>query len=822
MDSLKYRYLISGVVAGLISVSALAAQAQQSAAVERLIRGSAESTPLRGIDLTTRASKRYAIVIGNSNYAAIPNLPNALADARITAQFLKSQGYEVHAYQDMTKRSFEDMLRQVLFDVTTDTEVVVFFAGHGFQIGSENYLVPVDADLDSIYDVPFEAVSLGSLVGIIGARARLQIVILDSCRDNPFAGKEVLTRIGNELRAARTGFSSQAAPLNSMLIYSTSPGSIAFDGEGENSPFTAALVAEASAQPQALVKDVFERVRRSVYERTQGRQVPWDSSTLVEPASFGMSTETEKPISVTVVDGGESRGLARVSATPVATETTNTQQAAAHSAWLEVDFLPQVDIGPALSDALDLTSADTVIIQRGPDTGRLVLTNSDGSTRDVVGDILSVADVDQLVLLNESVQIPALSLENGTIQDEITVQVGGETKHIALDLHPDKCDFHAGDHLDPDGMGLTRYPNELKPELALAACEASIARDPDVGRYHYQLGRALVALKRNAEAKVAFTRARDLGHSRAWLALGSALLNESRQTGGQSDPKANEEVLQLYARGVKEGDPYAYYALGRQFMRFGGTPQLEIEGYDLMMRSLEVGHTFAMNELGYFYLDENGDYFDPERGLRYLRESAGRDDIYGFNNMGLVYARGLGGTPVDNAAAFDMYSKAAEGGHPAAATNLGWMYLDGLVVGGKDKDKAVEWFLVGLERGQASAGRYAARLIYENSVTGYDRFDAAVLGAKAAALSNQKSAIKARELIAGFSGRSIAGGTQALIAELGGNVEIDGAFGPASQSAMDAVLAAHGGDPAKTDPVERIIQLAEIVWKNSSFRVDLY
>ncbi|MBT8474292.1 MAG: caspase family protein, partial [Alphaproteobacteria bacterium] len=109
-----------------------------------------------------------------SDYAAIPDLPNALSDADVMARFLRSQGYDVRHHEDITKRGFEDVLRRALFDVDKDTEVVVFFAGHGFQIGSENYLVPVDADLDTVYDVPFEAVSLGSLVGIIGARARLQ------------------------------------------------------------------------------------------------------------------------------------------------------------------------------------------------------------------------------------------------------------------------------------------------------------------------------------------------------------------------------------------------------------------------------------------------------------------------------------------------------------------------------------------------------------------------------------------------------------------------------------------------------------------------
>ena len=256
-------FLSSAAVA--LVLAAGSSHAQTGWKVESLIRGSGEPGPSRLIDTETRAAVRYAIVIGNAGYTSIPPLANAIADARAMTDLLRAQGFEVKHFEDISKSGFEAVLRRALFDLDRDTEVVVFYAGHGFQIGSENYLVPVDADLDSVYDVPFEAVSLGSLTSIIGARARLQVVILDSCRDNPFAGKEALTQVGSELRETRTGFSSQAAPLNSFLVFSTSPGSVAYDGAGPNSPFTEALVSTAAASPDAPIKDVFETVRSISY-----------------------------------------------------------------------------------------------------------------------------------------------------------------------------------------------------------------------------------------------------------------------------------------------------------------------------------------------------------------------------------------------------------------------------------------------------------------------------------------------------------------------------------------------------------------------------
>ncbi len=812
------RRIFTSLLGALLSSAALPAFGQAGRELDRLL-SSAPGQTTRAVMRGTRATKRYAVVIGCSGYTSIPTLPNAHADAAVMARFFKEQGYQVNTHLDITKRGFEDTLRRVLFDVDKDTEVVVFFAGHGFQIGSENYLVPVDADLNSVYDVPFEAVSLGSLLAIVGARARLQVVILDSCRDNPFAGKTAVTRISNELREARTGFSSQAAPLNSMMIFSTAPGSVAFDGNGDNSPFTAALIGEVSQQPDAMVKDIFVGVRRAVYEKTDGRQVPWDSSTLVEDVSFGLNSQLSEPILVASAGIGVTRGLARIVDAPTVVPV---KAEAPVSAALEVDFLPEVEIGFALRDALDLTPADTVRITQAPRTGRLVKPDASGFQRDVEGDDLGVAQVDQLLLINNSVQIPAVSLENGVIEDQIELEVGGIAQTVVLRLLPDPCDFEAGDHLDPDGMGLTRFANEIRPEIALAACDAAVARDPENGRFHYQRGRALTALRRFDEATDAMRRARDLGHARALHGLATALHNETRRTGGESEIKASDEVLGLFAQGVEQGDPYAFYALGRQFMRHGGTNAIEIEGYDLMMRSLEVGHTFAMNELGFFYLDASNAYNDPERGLRYLRESAARGDIYGFNNMGLVYLQGLGGAEIDLPAAFDMFEKATAGGHPSGPFNLGRMYRDGQVTGAPDLVLAVKWFAEGLERGDPWAGGNAAFLVATNPIAGYDSFDAAILGAKSAVLGNERAAAQARGLIAGFDAVTLNGGTQRMINQLGGDVPVDGDFGLQSDAALTQVLMAHDADSAPADPLERALHVARVVWTTSPFRVDLY
>jgi TPR repeat protein len=249
-------------------------------------------------------------------------------------------------------------------------------------------------------------------------------------------------------------------------------------------------------------------------------------------------------------------------------------------------------------------------------------------------------------------------------------------------------------------MAITRYPNELEPETALAACEAAVADQPETAHFHDRQGRASMALKDLDGAHKAFERARDPGHSRAWYAFGLVAQEVAKREGRAIDGKMPEDVLALYARGVDEGEPYAFYALGRQLMRHGGSDALEVEGYDLVMRSLEVGHTFAMNDLTSFYLDPDNSYFDGERGLRYLRESASRGDIYGYNSLGIAHDRGRAGLAQDNAQACELFRRASDNGHPTAPFNIARMYRDGDAPEGTDLNRAVEWFAEGLNRGR--------------------------------------------------------------------------------------------------------------------------
>lgn len=752
------------------------------------------------INLDERATQRYAVVIGNGDYAYVPSLPNAIADARVVGRLLQQSGFVVQEYQNLDRRGFEAALRRMIVDTGKGSEIVIYYAGHGVQIGNSNRLIPVDAKIDTIYDLPFETVSLSSLLSIAGARSRSLVVILDSCRDNPFPDQGAIVGLDSIPQDLRNGFAAQDSPVNSLIVFSTSPGAVALDGAGANSPFTEALQRSVTAAPDAPINAVMKEVRKRVYDTTGGRQLPWESSSMIEEIAF--DSDPAKPGFQVVLEDD-------IAAPPASADTIS----------LSLKLDRKVPVGAALKDSGAMSLA-SLTVTRPPIFGRLELAE-ENRTRGIVPLSQRSDAADGLIYAASQPEISALRMDAPAITDEFTVASNGQAQTVQLTLNIDPCDFHAGDHLDPEGVGVARFPNEIEVEAALAACEDAVAREPDNGRFHYQLGRVHVALRDLDSAEAAFTTARDLGHTRAWHALGMLMIAREQETGGAARARAPEEALALLAMGVDQGDPYAYHSLGQQLLELADDPALKRQGFDLLSRALEVGHTFSMNALGYYFLQEDTDHYEPQRGLRYLRESAERGDIYGYDNMGWVALNGADGTNRDPKAALDWFRKASDGGHPRAPTSIGRMYFNGDIGRRPDYAEAVKWYDEGLRRGDGWGGANGAWVIVQNRPAGLTVGDAAARAAKAVALRNAEAAASAQELLDTLPARAIDMGAQVLMTELGAEVAVDGAFGPASEEALTR-LAARFGTNFPSDRMERLTALAKVYWTTNKFRVDLY
>jgi uncharacterized caspase-like protein len=221
--------------------------------------------------------KRVALVVGNGGYQHLPRLDNPTKDARLMADSLKSAGFELiggGAQTDLDRAGFERAIRQFGAALGDGAIGLFYYAGHGLQLQGVNYLVPVGANPTSAADADFELIDAQVVLKQMeGAGSRLNIVVLDACRNNPFGGRG--------LRAAGGGLAQMQAPRGTLISYATQPGNVALDGNDGHSPYTAAL-AKAIAKPGAPVLEVFNDVGLAVDKKTLGRQQPWVSSSPIE------------------------------------------------------------------------------------------------------------------------------------------------------------------------------------------------------------------------------------------------------------------------------------------------------------------------------------------------------------------------------------------------------------------------------------------------------------------------------------------------------------------------------------------------------------
>jgi len=218
-----------------------------------------------------KAEKRVAVVIGNSNYASAP-LKNPENDAKALAGVLRDLGFKVYDYYNLTQNDIKRVTDTFADKKNSGGTALFFFAGHGMQSGGNNYLIPVNADIKGESDIEFEAVNLNRVLSKMEtAGNRVNIVILDACRNNPFA---------RSYRSASSGLATVDAPLGSFIAYATAPGKVASDGEGKNGVFTNALINVLTKTKGITIEQLFKYVRSNVRVATSGEQIPWTSSSM--------------------------------------------------------------------------------------------------------------------------------------------------------------------------------------------------------------------------------------------------------------------------------------------------------------------------------------------------------------------------------------------------------------------------------------------------------------------------------------------------------------------------------------------------------------
>ena len=250
-----------------------------------------------GIALAASAADRHALVIGNGAYRNIDPLPNPPNDVDLISEALRNVGFEVTTLKNVSKREMDRAAKSFagrLDDAGKDAVGVFYFAGHGVAYNGENWLLPVGAEITQAVDIEYESISANKVLKLMeGARNATDILVLDACRNSPFRSFSL-----SGTRAVTVGMRRMEAPVGSFIAYSTAPGMVAYDGDGDVSPFAEAFAAEIP-RPGNSIGDMMIEVRKRVKARTARLggtpQTPWDSSSLTGRFSFSPGGVSQAP-----------------------------------------------------------------------------------------------------------------------------------------------------------------------------------------------------------------------------------------------------------------------------------------------------------------------------------------------------------------------------------------------------------------------------------------------------------------------------------------------------------------------------------------------
>src|SRR5436190_6336479 len=228
-----------------------------------------------------KADRRIAFVVGNGAYKNVAQLPNPAIDAQAMAAVLRNVGFEVVEGTNLTRDKMTERLLEFGKKAQGADVAVFFYAGHGIAIGGTNYLLPIDADIKSEMDVKLgAAINIDLTLDQTMSDAKVKLVFLDACRDNPFTAK-IKSNSATRSVSVQSGLAEMKSGEGTLIAFATGPGQTALDGqEGTNSPFTRALLANLT-EPGVEIQQAMTKVRAQVNEETHKAQLPWGHTNLI-------------------------------------------------------------------------------------------------------------------------------------------------------------------------------------------------------------------------------------------------------------------------------------------------------------------------------------------------------------------------------------------------------------------------------------------------------------------------------------------------------------------------------------------------------------
>jgi hypothetical protein len=451
------------------------------------------------------AENRVALVIGNGAYQAVPVLTNPPNDAKDVAEALKSLGFEVTLGVDLDQAGMQRVIAEFSKKAAAADVSLFYYGGHGLQVSSHNYLIPVDAQLHTIEDIEKRTIHFDDVLDAQAKGNGVHLVFLDACRNDPIKNSSVLLKSAGLARVGNAaGF---------LIAFATQPDNVAFDGAGRNSPFAQSLLGHV-ATPGVDISSLMIAVRRDVIATTGGAQVPWENSSLTRQFYFA----------------GESAGAA-------SPETMLWQLAGGQrDANLLTIYLERYPKGPHAEEVRSLMSQVGGAAPTQRDAGaveddlwRLALSSRERSLLDLYlaryPQGAHVQDADALVASLE--QAESLAKDPAIVCERLAT-------------HPDDATANA--------PGVDIATLTANAQQAIEACKLAASAHPEIPHYVALLARATFAARRFDEAIALYRKAADAGDARALYSLG--YLTEL----GDHVPKDLKGAYALYEKAAERGN----------------------------------------------------------------------------------------------------------------------------------------------------------------------------------------------------------------------------------------------------------------------------
>jgi uncharacterized protein len=636
------------------------------------------------------AASRVALLIGNQGYHTVGALNNPFNDVALMKKSLETAGFDsVTTVLDANVNTLRKALRS-FEDIASGAEVaVIYYSGHGMEMNGTNYLIPVDAVLESDKDVEDETISLDRATRALEGASKLKLVILDACRNNPFL--ETMERSISK-RALHRGLAKVEPESSNMLVaFAAKAGSEALDGEGSNSPFATAL-SKYLIEPGLDIRIALGKVRDEVLKLTNAQQEPFVYGSLggaqivlnINQLNLAINTGNDKP---------------EVPAATLSTAATD---------WQNIRDLADQELLTAFLD------------KHGDDPVYRMLAEKKIKQLEQASKSLSAAP-DQIAwdTLKGSTDVAALRrfmerYPDSTHRKDVETQLAslqpaaGQTDPLyGMSAAARDCYTDAGEPQSlPGFMGVDF--DDIDTKRAITACAQAVNEKPDDAMLINLLGRAYDSDEDYEPALRHYQKATDLGNMYALTNLGWLSVS------GDAVPQDLKKAVAQMEKAALAGNAYAKNSLGDLYRDgYEGLPQDNAKALKWYQQAADLGYAEAMGNLGLIYREGKGVDKDYDKSLAWYRKAADLGNVDAISSVGYAYENGFG-VPENYAEAKVWYERAASAGDAFAMGELGFIYETGKSVD-LDYTQARYWYEKAADAGNSYAMGNLAR-IYDNGL----------------------------------------------------------------------------------------------------------